>query len=942
VSSNVATFPSPCDGILLGYPTGGKRVAKTVDIRGNEISSYDSLYKYHFVERGFNGAEGLYDMLRNLSESRDCVMLNGAMTDYAKESSGPVRRISASHHDDAQPSIEDCARRLVAVDLDNAKPAGWDIRRPLVGAKAIMQDMGFADVSFVLQLTSTQRPDGSNCRMRIYFLLADPIYSSRRVYMLKRLKAMHPHLGLDSSTGLMSQPIYIGNPYIEDGEDFIDRRIIFCPGKRDYADMPELPDAPAAQVNNAYPESDWPDAGKELSIITSSDDRHGQIFRAAKVLAKRQLGIGGDVAGRMISNHIANVPEIGIRGQKRLADVADEGMRAYKHHHEAAKKIARARLITMADVTPVDDLLGRDDAVLALEGAIAAAMRAKHTGIKGGMGLGKTTKAVAYAVQHEKRTDIYVPDHAIAAEVVAMADSIGGAGTAMVIRGREQVDQIGNPLCEKTALINAFKGNHLPSPSASQICQRRDESGDVLQCEKFYSCKYVDQFMPKDEPLIVIRPHDYLRTEPSGLENELEEIIGKPELVLVDEGFLPSAVDEHTWPIDLARRSSSAADEIIDALLGLGAMPPLDAISFYYDSAVRELDHYQTVRPEQPLMAQIAYSKKLSPLPFIAHKILKEAYEAHGDLQQLGNVWVEDTPKQGRVVHYRKISNFARIRRGGQRTIFLDGTMITRAMQSLFPKIKIHNIPVKRNARFIQVYTHSFSITQMKQYKFMPDINGLAQLADAGVVCNRDMKLHFPGRPALHFNKLRGQNALKDCPVGIVMGRIQIPAYAAEGMARGIYTRQAIRSGEYLFEPQGYPGTDKGVKTAVHIDPDANDFMADKREGELLQGIDRFRLIHNVDKKTVFIFTNQPSVPFSELMTLEQVLGPRGAMQYLSAHDGRLPLSGSWLVEQGYSKNQNTAKQWAHSVRKWAGSCEWVTIEDDPDRRGSMLIWGGI
>jgi hypothetical protein len=85
-------------------------------------------------------------------------------------------------------------------------------------------------------------------------------------------------------------------------------------------------------------------------------------------------------------------------------------------------------------------------------------------------------------------------------------------------------------------------------------------------------------------------------------------------------------------------------------------------------------------------------------------------------------------------------------------------------------------------------------------------------------------------------------------------------------------------------------------KVGVHPDRRVQALEEQIREAEMIQAIDRLRLIHNEKRKTVYILCNIPlALPVDELVTWKQLTGDRRLSDALAECDERgwdtLPLA---------------------------------------------------
>lgn len=107
----------------------------------------------------------------------------------------------------------------------------------------------------------------------------------------------------------------------------------------------------------------------------------------------------------------------------------------------------------------------------------------------------------------------------------------------------------------------------------------------------------------------------------------------------------------------------------------------------------------------------------------------------------------------------------------------------------------------------------------------------------------------------------------------------------------------------YPKEVRAYTSRDKGERlkrVSVHPDPRVQAIVEQVREAEMLQAIDRLRLVHSERRKTVYILCNIPlDIPVDEPVTWKQLIGDRRLVDALAECDKRgwdvLPLAAKEL-----------------------------------------------
>jgi len=113
-----------------------------------------------------------------------------------------------------------------------------------------------------------------------------------------------------------------------------------------------------------------------------------------------------------------------------------------------------------------------------------------------------------------------------------------------------------------------------------------------------------------------------------------------------------------------------------------------------------------------------------------------------------------------------------------------------------------------------------------------------------------EAELNALGIDVIHFGRLRGLNDYEEHEQIIILGRNQPPAYSLEDTARWLFANNntPIQTGELIREIRTIRTTDPlkatSVPTHIHSDKRVQVLMEQKRESEVLQAIDRIRLIH--------------------------------------------------------------------------------------------------
>jgi len=147
----------------------------------------------------------------------------------------------------------------------------------------------------------------------------------------------------------------------------------------------------------------------------------------------------------------------------------------------------------------------------------------------------------------------------------------------------------------------------------------------------------------------------------------------------------------------------------------------------------------------------------------------------------------------------------------------------------------------------------------------------------------------YAGADIAHFGNIRGTNEFKDHEIVIILGREQPSVRDAERRAMAIWydtTKpiRCIKPGPGVKRIVQYPnracphtlrdGSQLHVDVRVHPDRRVQAVVEQTREAEMVQAIDRLRLIQSAREKTVYILCNIPlAILVDELITWRELVG---------------------------------------------------------------------
>lgn len=237
-------------GVTILTCAAGYRAAKSYagDDQGGftEVSNYDLGWRYGAEAVVLHDLDGLAAVIRRVAALPDAngVLVRGALTARARDSTGWVnRRMNPKSADDI-PSLRPEARRWIMCDLDKFPcPEGLSVRRPVdhqaIIAAAIQAELhpAFHAARCFYQFSNSAGLTSSLAKMHLFFWLSAPIED---VELRKIQRSFMPNL--DHSVLNPVQPHYIAHPVLTAGQDPLAGHRL---GWREGAEQVVLPDLPA-------------------------------------------------------------------------------------------------------------------------------------------------------------------------------------------------------------------------------------------------------------------------------------------------------------------------------------------------------------------------------------------------------------------------------------------------------------------------------------------------------------------------------------------------------------------------------------------------------------------------------------------------------------------------------------------------------------------------
>jgi hypothetical protein len=216
-----------------------------------------------------------------------------------------------------------------------------------------------------------------------------------------------------------------------------------------------------------------------------------------------------------------------------------------------------------------------------------------------------------------------------------------------------------------------------------------------------------------------------------------------------------------------------------------------------------------------------------------------------------------------------------------QRLILLDGTANPEILRQFVPHLEgAPEIRVRRNARVIQVSNSTFYKGRLIRRGAGPNGKGKPE-ATARLLEVGDFIEKIARADVAHFGNLRGSNEFEGHETVIILGRDEPTVRDAERRAMAIWydTREPIRrirpdiKGRFNYRTvtRRYlrrDGSTRPGNVSAHPDPRVQAVVEQGREAEMVQAIDRLRLVHTKKRKTVYILCSIPlDIPVDQFVT---------------------------------------------------------------------------
>jgi len=541
------------------------------------------------------------------------------------------------------------------------------------------------------------------------------------------------------------------------------------------------------------------------------------------------------------------------------------------------------------------------------------------------MGSGKTREAVDklkkfLEVRSDQNIEIYVPRHDLAEEYVAHLKGVN----AQVIHVRPRTGG-----AHRTLPVLCKRADYVESIEQQGIGVFRNacRNSDGDECEFFGSCDYISQFRGPAFGEVVnnvvrIFVHNYLGLRRNPLQSE-------PSLVIIDESFFNAMIQIQDLSFKDVReqfrseRHPDLGKEIIKSLVS--GEPVLETLRGMY-VRLGHLDEinlnpagtgFDGVRSTPVAVRSRANAQGISGLIRQLKSELRQREVNHPQ-----SIFLHTDRKGNDVV--RVCSRSELQFETATPVLMLDATADAKLVDCFFDQdIDLKRIDIKQNAFITQVFdrTGSNSFWQQESAPIEELITVLNKWADFGekplCIGNKSLIERLQDHPnispkvvLMNFVGLRGSNAAEDCSVVFITGRNEPPAIEVDHKARALFWDDDIPLQHDKFgdnenlplELRGFltserfKGGAQGVETRAFSDDRIETLHQQLREAESIQAIARLRLVHNKQRKRVFILSNVPlELPIDQLVKFSDLMPDRLEYEFLKV--GNIPLTPLGLLK---------------------------------------------
>ena len=877
----------------------------------------------------------LSNQLKQLESRKDCLVIRGQL--IAGRASQSIRRtLKASAGE--EPNFEQCSRQLCLIDIDNLPLpkhlSDYKNNKAEIVVFAVSHlPEQFHNVNCWYQFSSNMGIKQGKVRLHLWFWLSRPCSD-------QEMKGWLQDSPVDLALFNPVQPHFTANPVFLDGavDPFPDRSGMYQPSDLVEVAVPELVPISVVRkmssVVNKFGQLDGQEILRDEDTGLIIDGRERFLLTCSNQ-AMRQL-----VKGSRVKKPVVNLDELTDLTWEHF--IAEADLTDGKYSRDSAAFEAKRRIQELED--GVFDFSGKssnvilqavpepyfklipvsvDEGIKQLNGELDDFFENLQEGPKKvlriTMGSGKTFQAIAKLKEFlEKRSlqniEIYVPRHDLAQEYVDLLTGVN----AQVVHVRPRTGGADGKLpvlCQRVDYIKSIEQQGVG------VFRNACRSAEGDRCEFYDSCDYIDQFIDPDfesdrSNVVRIFVHNYLALRRNPLQDN-------PSLVIIDESFFNAMVEVHDLSFKEVReqlrsdRHPELGNEVIKSLVS--AEPLLETLRDL-NVGLGHLDEinlfpagtgFDGVRSTALSGRSGGSTQGVSALVRQLKSELRQREVTHPQ-----SIFLHADKDGNDVV--RVCSRSELQFETSTPVLMLDATADAKLIDCFFDQdIDLKRIDIKQNAIITQVYDRTGSNTFWQEAsapieELITVLNTWADFSEKPLcIGSKSLIERFQGHPNIspkvvfmNFVGLRGSNAAEECSVVFITGRNEPPPIEVDHKARALFWDRDIplQHDEFgnnqnlplelrgFLTSERFEGGTQGVETRAFSDSCIEAVHQQIREAESIQAIARLRLVHNKQRKRVFILSNVPlEVPIDQLVKFKDLMPDRLEYEFLKA--GNVPLT---------------------------------------------------
>jgi len=566
--------------------------------------------------------------------------------------------------------------------------------------------------------------------------------------------------------------------------------------------------------------------------------------------------------------------------------------------------------------------------------------------VKAGCGIGKTSAVISCATKGTL-IDHYVPNYKLAEELKLNYEESNSKILVNIVRGRQQTyldeDDKLVVICEKKEQVKILEEAGIPVPK--NLCLRVKKNGDTQECTHYHTCNYQQQLSKNEDVRIMV--HDYLATTINSDDTRI------PDYIVIDESFYNKLIIKSEFRFSEFNKSglpNKFRRLIIEAIednqpLLKHLRDNIDNIEDYLTKELKNLvprdaginpqmtnEQIESKLTNEVMDGNVRYHRYRKLLTALLKElkisrdesyVLRKSYKSDISIRWRDNI--------KRLTHTFDEDTYS------PPVLLIDADLHQSITNIFFDKVNYQEeIIVKRNAFITQMYSGRNATrtivpedTDNSDYKK----DKAKKIAEIQSIINRidkDKKLLViaPKRfiphlklpdncESLHFGNLRGVDKFKHFDGCLVIGRSQPSTTDIENSAAALLYDKNVSlnlTGDFIEKKRGYNLQQNGYagpQVQIHPDNFVQTLLEDIRENEILQAIDRLRLIYG-ERKSVLILTNIPlNIEVNRILDWYTILNGNKLERLLGKTDDGILLLSEAYLHKTYPDiyTENSAKQ---------------------------------